>query len=190
LTPDHGRRAAAGVKDGGENDGREERGFVNRKTLIASTTVLATIALTLLLAGSVLATPASGTIVRTNLTPFPPGTTLAQTDLINAGPIKFQSKADTTVVFQQVVYSPAADSGWHLHPGVVFVSVNGAGAQVTRWVGCSSITYSAGQTFIESAEQVAGKIVNTGSVDATLYVMYVVPAGSPLSDPTAPAPAC
>ncbi len=60
----------------------------------------------------------------------------------------------------------------------------------TRSVGCSSTVHHIGQTFIEDGEQPAGKIANTGSVEVTLYVMYAVPKGSPLSDPSAPAPTC
>jgi len=141
-------------------------------------------------ATTALATGPSGTITRTNLTPFPPGSVMANSWDVNADRIKFQTKDPTTVVFQKVVYAPGADSGWHLHPGVVFVTVTGDGAQVTRSVGCDSTVYQSGQTFIENGEQPVGKIANTGSVDATLYAVFVVPQGSPLSDPTPAAPTC
>ena len=137
-----------------------------------------------------LATGPTGTIMRTNLTPFPPGSVMADSWQVNANRIKFQTKDPTTVVFQKVVYAPGADSGWHLHSGLVFVTVTGEGAQVTRSVGCGSTVYHSGQTFLENGEQPVGKITNTGSVDATLYAVFVVPQGSPLSDPTPLAPQC
>jgi hypothetical protein len=141
-------------------------------------------------ATTALATGPSGTITRTNLTPFPPGSVMADSWKVNTDRIKFETKDPTTVVFQKVVYAPGADSGWHLHPGVVFVTVTGQGAQVTRSVGCASTVYRSGQTFLENGEQPVGKITNTGSVDATLYAVFVVPQGSPLSDPTPLAPQC
>ncbi len=139
-------------------------------------------------AGSALATSPSLGITRTNLTPFPPGSLLAGAWQVNTDRIKFQTKGDSRVVFQTVTYEPGADSGWHLHPGIVFVAVT-AGS-VTRHVGCTEQTYSAGQTFLESGEQPAGKIVNTGDVQAALAVMYVVPDGDSLADATPPAPVC
>jgi hypothetical protein len=40
------------------------------------------------------------------------------------------------------------------------------------------------------AAKPAGKITNFGPIEVTLYVMYIVPMGHALSDPTAPAPSC
>jgi hypothetical protein len=135
-----------------------------------------------------LGTPPTGTITRTNLTPFPPGSTIADTWKVNADGIKFKNKGPATTVFQTVTYAPAADSGWHLHPGVVFVAV--IQGEVTRLVGCSSQSYKAGETFLETGDQPVGKLVNTGLEDAKLAALYVVPKGSPLSDPSPPAPDC
>ncbi len=164
---------------------------MNRKTITLAAAALAALMLVGATVGVAVATGPTGTITRTNLTAFPPGSALAPTGLINADRIKFESKDDATVVFQQAVYEPGADSGWHLHQGVVFVAVVGApGARVTRSVGCGSKVYGAGQTFIESGEQAAGKITNSGAIEVTLYVMYIVPMGHALSDPTAPAPSC
>ena len=141
-------------------------------------------------ATTALATGPTGAIARTNLTPFPPGSVLADSWDVNADRVKFQTKDPTTVVFQKIVYGPGADSGWHLHPGLVFVTVTGDGAQITRSVGCGSTVYQSGQSFLENGEQPVGKITNTGSVDATLYAVFVVPQGSPLSDATPLAPEC
>ena len=135
-----------------------------------------------------LGTPPTGTITRANLTPFPPGSSLAEKWRANADGIKFMNKGPATTVFQTVTYAPGADSGWHLHPGVVFVAV--IQGQVTRWVGCSSHTYGAGETFLETGDQPVGKLVNTGLEDAKLAALYVVPQGSPLSDPSPSAPDC
>jgi quercetin dioxygenase-like cupin family protein len=141
-------------------------------------------------ATTALATAPSGVIMRTNLTPFPPGSVMADSWQVNADRIKFQTKDPTRIVVQKVVYTPGSDSGWHLHPGLVFVTVTGDGAQVTRWVGCKSTVYHSGQTFLENGEQPVGKITNNGAVDATLYAYFVVPQDSPLSDATPLAPQC
>jgi quercetin dioxygenase-like cupin family protein len=159
-----------------------------KKSMAATAAAVIAIAGTAGVAGSALATGPSPGIARTNLTPFPPGSLLAGKWKVNADKIKFQTKGDSRVVFQTVTYEPAADSGWHLHPGIVFVAVTAG--EVTRWVGCTSHVYSAGQTFIESGQQPAGKVVNSGSTQAALVVMYVVPDGDSLADASPPAPVC
>lgn len=140
--------------------------------------------------GGALATGPGGTIERTTLST----SLLDRTGMINTDRIKFQSKDTAKVVFQRAVYKTgavAADSGWHLHPGIVFVAVSGdPGAEVTRYVGCTAKAYHPGDTFIESGEQPVGKIANTGTADVTLHVMYVVPKDDALSDATVAAPAC
>lgn len=157
--------------------------MIKRWILVATVAVAAAIP-----AAVALATAPIGTITRENLTAFPPGSQLGEEWKVNADQIKFRTKEPTTMVFQRVTYAPGADSGWHFHPGVVFVSVTQG--EVTRWVRCQSHTYKAGESFLETGQQPEGKLVNTGTDEAKLVALFVVPQGSPLTDPSPPAPDC
>jgi quercetin dioxygenase-like cupin family protein len=96
---------------------------------------------------------------------------------VNADRIKFQTKDPTDVSTYTVTYAGGGFSGWHTHPGLLFVTVQ-SGA-VIRDVGCSSHTYSTGESFIESDEQPPGQVRNASATDvAVVAVTQVTPRGS------------
>ena len=108
---------------------------------------------------------------------------------VNTDRIKFQTKDSTDVAMYSVSYDPGGFSGWHTHPGLVLVVVQ-SGA-VIRTVGCSSWTYHAGDSFIESDEQPVGAVANASTVDpALLLVTQIVPSGSARRSDAANAPVC
>jgi quercetin dioxygenase-like cupin family protein len=115
--------------------------------------------------------------------------TLSSISVVNTDRIKFQTKGDVDVAMFTVTYDPAGTSGWHTHPGVVLVTVK-TGA-VLRQLGCADpIQYTAGDTFVESDEQPAGRVSNASAVDpAVLQATQVFPPGSPRRV-DADAPAC
>src|SRR4051794_19628298 len=76
--------------------------------------------------------------------------TLAAGQQVNTDRLKFQTKARADVAMFSVTYEPLGFSGWHTHPGIVIAVVQ-SGA-VIRQVGCSTHTYGAGESFIESDE--------------------------------------
>lgn len=119
-----------------------------------------------------LATPSSGQHPTT-----PVIGTLAAGQQVNTDRLKFQTKDAADVATFSVTYDPLGFSGWHTHPGVVFVVVKSG--SVVRQVGCTSRTYDAGDSFIESDEQPAGQVRNpSDSTPAVLTVMQVTPHGS------------
>jgi quercetin dioxygenase-like cupin family protein len=119
-----------------------------------------------------MATPPSGQHPTT-----PVVATLADSIHVNTDRIKFQTKDSTDFAIFNVTYDAGGYSGWHTHPGIVFVLVQ-SGA-VVRQVGCESRTYNAGETFIESDDQPAGQVRNASATDpAVLSVTQIVPAGS------------
>jgi quercetin dioxygenase-like cupin family protein len=97
---------------------------------------------------------------------------------VNTDRLKFQTKDPADVATFSVTYDPSGFSGWHTHPGIVFVVVQSG--SVIRQVGCASHTYTAGDAFIESDEQPPGQVRNVSdSTPAVLTVMQVTPHGSP-----------
>lgn len=105
-------------------------------------------------------------------------------------------------VFQTITFQPGGHTGWHSHPGALFVTVE-SGA-VTRYEqletdrgddeddddrgtheadadsrgGCQRNNYSAGQSFIERGLQHVILVRNEGSTPAKVQIAYVVPAGT------------
>jgi quercetin dioxygenase-like cupin family protein len=119
-----------------------------------------------------LATPPSGQHPTTPVVGTLPGAMHINTDRL-----KFQTKGPADVATFAVTYDPNGSSGWHTHPGMLFVVVQSG--SVVRQVACESHTYNAGDAFIESDEQPAGRVSNPSSTTpAVLTVTQVVPHGS------------
>jgi hypothetical protein len=109
-------------------------------------------------------------------------------------------------VFQTITFQPGGHTGWHSHPGVLFVTVE-SGA-VTRYEqrepgerndddddgggdddrvtvesgavenNCERNTYAAGQSFIERGPRHVILVRNEGTTPAKVQIAYVVPAGT------------
>jgi quercetin dioxygenase-like cupin family protein len=113
---------------------------------------------------------------------------LSEAQTINTDRIKVQTKGITDVAMFTVTYDPGGYSGWHTHPGVLFVVVR-SGA-VIRTVSCQSTTYHAGESFVESDEQPSGEVRNASTTEpAVLSVTQIVPKDSPRRS-EADQPAC
>lgn len=80
-------------------------------------------------------------------------------------------------VFQTITFAPGGHTGWHSHPGVLFVTVE-SGA-VTRYEStCERSTYETGQSFIERGPEHVILVRNESSEPAKVQIAYVVPAGT------------
>ena len=116
-----------------------------------------------------LATPGGGLVGTT-----PIRGTIAGDVHLNADRIKFQTKGDTDVVVQTITYAPGGFSGWHTHPGFVLGTIE-SGA-VTIQVGCSTNTYSVGQSFYETGtDPIMAR--NLGTTQAVVRASFIVPQG-------------
>ena len=116
-----------------------------------------------------LATPGAGFVPST-----PVRGTIAGDVHLNADRIKFQTKGDTDVVVQTITYAPGGFSGWHTHPGFVLGTIE-SGA-VTIQVGCSTNTYSVGQSFYETGtDPIMAR--NLGATPAVVRASFIVPQG-------------
>lgn len=136
---------------------------------------LLAVALTVVFAGTALATAASG---------FHPSIlargTASQPVQFNTGDIKFQTKAPVDFVTATVNIDALGSSGWHSHPGVVLVTV--ASGTVTFYgADCSASVYAAGASFVESGGETGLARNESATTPAVVYVTYLVPAGTPNS---------
>jgi quercetin dioxygenase-like cupin family protein len=85
----------------------------------------------------------------------------------------------TDFVHQDVALAPNGFSGWHSHPGPVFITVKSGTA---TWYNakspdCEPIVYPAGSSFIEPANA-SHYVANQGSTDLELLGFYLVPRGA------------
>lgn len=145
---------------------------------------LLSLAFVVVLAGTALATPATGF----SATPLARGT-LGESERINTGEVKFQTKGPVDVVTQTVTFSAPGSSGWHAHPGVVLVTVK-SGSLVHYDDDCSAVVYPAGSAFVESGSAAALVRNESTTSPAVVYVTFLVPAGTTALRIDKPNPGC
>ncbi len=95
---------------------------------------------------------------------------------INTKAIKLKTKEPFEIVTQTVTFQPGGTSGWHGHPGPVFVAVK-SGTVTVYDATCVPRRYSAGQGFVEGPEPAV--VRNEGTVVSESVATLLVPAGSP-----------
>ncbi len=115
--------------------------------------------------------------------------TLAAGDKIKTEQLKLDVRGDVDVVTQTIGIAPGGHTGWHSHPGPVFVTVT-AGA-LSFYDGddpaCSRIVYGTGDTFIDKGMGHVHIARNEGTTDLVLYATYLLPVGAALrTDEAAP----
>lgn len=147
---------------------------IGRSRKLAVGAVVAAAA-SLALAGTGLATPASGvtftTLSRATL-PEPVGPAM-----YNVDGIMFKSKGPVDVVTQTVSFAVGGTAGWHGHAGGVFVSVV-EGTLTVYDEKCERRQYGPGQAFFERGPHVAALVRNEGSVAVQTYATWIVPVGA------------
>ena len=90
--------------------------------------------------------------------------------------IQLKTKEPFEIVTQTVTFQPGGTSGWHGHPGPVFVTVK-SGTVTVYDSTCIPRRYSAGQGFLEGPEP--SVVRNEGTVVSENIATLLVPAGSP-----------
>ena len=102
--------------------------------------------------------------------------------------INWQSKGSVDVANVTVNVAPGGDSGWHTHPGIVFVTVK-SGTITFYNQTCVGTVHAAGTSFTEANGNGPGMARNESTtVPVELVVTYVVPTGAALRIDTPVAP--
>jgi quercetin dioxygenase-like cupin family protein len=89
------------------------------------------------------------------------------------------------LVLQVLDFAPGAQTPVHTHPGQVVVTV--IAGENTFTSGEQTTVYQVGDSFVE-LPGVAAQARNAGSAPLTVFALYLLPKGAPLSEPVAPAP--
>jgi quercetin dioxygenase-like cupin family protein len=90
--------------------------------------------------------------------------------------VTLEDNGQSEMYVQDLVIGPGGYTGWHSHPGLLLITMKD-GAIDFYDKDCVKTVYSAGQSFSEGADPHA--LVNTGSVNARLFVAYIVKSGEP-----------
>ncbi len=97
--------------------------------------------------------------------------------------LKLKTRGPVDVVTIEASFERnGGSSGWHVHPGAVFVVIRQGTLSV--WdEDCVKTTYSAGQTFFEEGPGMSMLVKNESTdTDALVYGTFIVPVGAaPLS---------
>jgi quercetin dioxygenase-like cupin family protein len=113
--------------------------------------------------------------------------TLSERVHVNRDGIKFQTKGATDFTIGTLTFAPGTNSGWHHHPGIIWVLVEQGQVTITDEK-CQTTTYSAGEVFLEGGDEPM-LASNEGSVPAVVYNAQVVPQGDDFRASDDP-PAC
>lgn len=93
-------------------------------------------------------------------------------------------------ILREITIQPGGSTGWHYHDGTLYAVVGQGSLTHTKSDCTTTATYGKGAFFVEqsgSSNVHIGR--NLGTAPVVLYVDYVDPAGSPLSE-SAPNPGC
>ncbi len=95
--------------------------------------------------------------------------------------VEVKAHRDLDLAVQQIVFQPGGQSGWHSHPGPVFIQV--VSGTMTFYESddptCTPIVRTAGQGFLDVGEHAHIARNETGST-ATNIVTYLAPPGATL----------
>ena len=129
----------------------------------------AAVAAMLLVPGVASATPSSGVS----------GTIISQTTV-----------GGKDYILREITIQPGGSTGWHYHDGTLYAYVVQGALTHTESDCTTTDTYTKGSVFIEPSGSNHVHIGrDLGTQPVVLYVLYVDPAGSPLSE-SAPNPGC
>jgi quercetin dioxygenase-like cupin family protein len=84
----------------------------------------------------------------------------------------------TNVVEQTLTIQPGGDTGWHVHPGLVILTVQ-KGTIVRKNADCTEEVFPQGSSFIKQGDLPLNG-VNEGTEPIELHLTYLQPEGTPL----------
>jgi hypothetical protein len=94
--------------------------------------------------------------------------------------LELKARTDVDIATQIITFEPNGNSGWHKHPGPVFISV--ISGTMTFYDSddrdCSPVVVTAGHGFVDLGQH-AHIARNESGLPATNVVTYFLPVGAP-----------
>ena len=130
-----------------------------------------------IMAGPVLATPGSGFVPSPVVNGhFGSVDVKSQSEKVGKWGMMLKTKDDTDIGADRLVVQPHGYSGWHSHPGPVFVTVTSGTVEWYDAALCTAHSYSAGQSYIEPAGS-THDVRNPSSTSTAEYIAIVIKPG-------------
>jgi len=92
--------------------------------------------------------------------------------------VTVRTKEDVDIVTTQATYAVGGYSGWHSHPGPVFVTVTKGTLTVYNAPDCQPQVYPAGTGFVESSPKIVHLVRNQGTEEAQITATFILPVGA------------
>ncbi len=92
--------------------------------------------------------------------------------------VTVRTKEDVDIVTTQATFAIGGYSGWHSHPGPVFVTVTQGALTVYNAPKCQPQVYSVGEGFVEKSP-IVHLVRNEGSEEAKFTATFIIPVGAP-----------
>lgn len=126
--------------------------------------------------GMVLSTPSSG---QTAIGPEIRGT-FDQLNVKKSGEarVTVRTKEDVDIVTSTGILAVGGYTGWHSHPGPVFVVVKRGALTVYNVPKCQSQVYHAGEGFVEPSPKHVHTLRNEGTEEAEFTATFILPVGA------------
>jgi quercetin dioxygenase-like cupin family protein len=124
--------------------------------------------------GAAFSTPSSGQI------PIGPELrgTFDELDIKHSGEprVTVRTKEEVDIVTAQATIVAGGYTGWHAHPGPVFVTVTQGALTIYNAPDCESQVYTAGEGFVEGTN--VHLVRNEGTVDAKFTATFIIPVAA------------
>ena len=108
------------------------------------------------------------------------GTLTDQLNVRSGSGVELSARSSLDVVTQQVTIAPGGSTGWHGHPGPVFVTIKSGAMRLVyaNDPACAGRTYTAGQSFVDRGDEVIHNAYSVGAENLEFWATYLVP-GAP-----------
>jgi hypothetical protein len=150
-----------------------------RSTQVFAGGLVAALMLMVVLAALPRATMPSGTMSSLIGPPATFGPFKVKRKGINDWEVEVEATKGLTIATQTITFAAGAQSGWHSHPGPVFISVK-EGTMTFYEEDCTSTVRTAGEGFLDTGSH-AHLARNESGAPATNVVTYFAPPHTPAS---------
>jgi quercetin dioxygenase-like cupin family protein len=98
-----------------------------------------------------------------------------------------ETEGAANFIQQEVKFSPGGTTGWHIHPGILLLTLAADSGPIDWYdANCAKTVYKAGDSWTEGTK--LHDVVNNSAIDAHFLVTYVVAKGvNKRTDQSAPA---
>ncbi|HET8669453.1 MAG TPA: cupin domain-containing protein [Candidatus Saccharimonadales bacterium] len=93
--------------------------------------------------------------------------------------VTVKTHEDVDIVSANLTLAPGGTTGWHSHPGPVFVIVKKGPLTVYNAPQCEPEVYQTGEGFVEKSPTQVHAVRNESAEEAELVTTFIIPVASP-----------